>query len=118
MTYCIHCDEEHGEAVDFCPKTGRPIADVMQRMLGRTIAGRYKLVKCIGQGGMGTIFEAEHTLIGCLNFSFYDWSRRTPRLKQAGRGGMGTVLRNKKVKALVAKALHNRPRWQMRVEVP
>ena len=64
MTYCIHCDEEHGEAVDFCPKTGRPIADVMQRMVGRTIAGRYKLVKCIGQGGMGTIFEAEHTLIG------------------------------------------------------
>jgi serine/threonine protein kinase len=64
MTYCIHCDEEHGEGVDFCPKTGRPIADVMQRMVGRTIAGRYKLVKCIGQGGMGTIFEAEHTLIG------------------------------------------------------
>jgi serine/threonine protein kinase len=64
MAYCIHCDEEHGDGVDFCPKTGRPIADVMQRMVGRTIAGRYKLVKCIGQGGMGTIFEAEHTLIG------------------------------------------------------
>lgn len=61
---------------------------------------------------------AEHTLIGCLNFSFYDWTRRTPRLKQAGRGGMGTVLRNKKVKALVAKALHNRPRWQMRAPMP
>jgi len=61
---------------------------------------------------------AEHTLLGCLNFSFYDWKRRTPRLKQAGRGGMGTVLRNKKIKALVAKALHNRPRWQMAVEAP
>lgn len=64
MAHCIHCDEEHGDGVDFCPKTGRPITDVMQRLLGRTIAGRYKLVKCIGQGGMGTIFEAEHTLIG------------------------------------------------------
>lgn len=61
---------------------------------------------------------AEHTLLGCLNFSFYDWHRRVPRLKQAGRGGMGTVLRNKKVKALVAKALHNRPMWQMHVEAP
>ena len=61
---------------------------------------------------------AEHTLIGCLNFSFYDWNRKVPRLKQAGRGGMGTVLRNKKIKALVAKALHNRPRWQMAIEAP
>jgi serine/threonine protein kinase len=64
MAYCIHCEEEHGDGVDFCPKTGRPITDVMQRMVGRTIAGRYKLARCIGQGGMGTIFEAEHTLIG------------------------------------------------------
>jgi eukaryotic-like serine/threonine-protein kinase len=64
MAYCVHCDEEHGEGVDFCPKTGRPIIDVVERLLGRTIAGRYKLTRCIGQGGMGTIFEAEHTLIG------------------------------------------------------
>lgn len=61
---------------------------------------------------------AEHTLLGCLNFSWWDWKRSLPRLKQAGRGGMGTVLRNKKIKALVAKALHNRPRWQMSVEAP
>lgn len=61
---------------------------------------------------------AEHTLIGCLNVSFFDWKRRLPRLKQAGRGGLGTVLRNKKIKALVAKAPHNRPRWTMTVEQP
>ena len=46
---------------------------------------------------------AEHTLIGCLNFSFYDPRRQVTRLKQAGRGGIGTVLRKKKVKALVVK---------------
>jgi aldehyde:ferredoxin oxidoreductase len=46
---------------------------------------------------------AEHTLIGCLNFSFYDPRRGVTRLKQAGRGGIGTVLRKKKVKALVVK---------------
>jgi len=46
---------------------------------------------------------AEHTLIGCLNFSFYDPRRQVARLKQAGRGGIGTVLRKKKVKALVVK---------------
>jgi aldehyde:ferredoxin oxidoreductase len=46
---------------------------------------------------------AEHTRIGCLNFSFYDPRRQVARLKQAGRGGIGTVLRKKKIKALVVK---------------
>ncbi len=61
---------------------------------------------------------AEHTLIGCLNFSFWDYKRHAPRLKQAGRGGLGTVFRDKKIKALVAKRSHDRPRWAMRVESP
>jgi len=46
---------------------------------------------------------AEHTFLGCLNFSWYDIARRIHRYKQAGRGGIGTVLRDKKVKAIVAK---------------
>jgi len=46
---------------------------------------------------------AEHTRFGCLNFSWYDAPRKIIRFKQAGRGGTGTVLRNKKVKAIVAK---------------
>jgi len=45
---------------------------------------------------------AEHSLIGMLNFSFYDIKRKKVRLKQAGRGGIGTVLRDKKIKAVVA----------------
>ncbi len=47
---------------------------------------------------------AEHTLIGCLNFSYYDRKRKTSRFKQAGRGGIGTVFRDKRVKALVVKS--------------
>ncbi len=46
---------------------------------------------------------AEHTLMGCLNSSWYDTSRKVHRFKQAARGGIGTVLRNKKVKAIVVK---------------
>ncbi len=61
---------------------------------------------------------ADHTLIGCLNSSFYDFRRQVPRLKQAGRGGLGSVFRNKKLKGLVAKALNNRPRWEISVESP
>jgi len=46
---------------------------------------------------------ADHSLIGMLNFSFYDPKRKKVRLKQAGRGGIGTVFRDKKIKAIVAK---------------
>ncbi|MCD4739459.1 MAG: aldehyde:ferredoxin oxidoreductase [Anaerolineae bacterium] len=47
---------------------------------------------------------AEHTLLGCLNFSLYDRKRQDLRYKQAGRGGIGTVLRDKKITALVVKS--------------
>jgi len=46
---------------------------------------------------------AEHTRLGCLNFSFYDPRRKAPRVKQAGRGGIGTVFRDKRLAALVVK---------------
>ncbi len=46
---------------------------------------------------------ADHTLIGLLNFSFYDSRRKITRLKQAGRGGIGTVFRDKKLRALVVR---------------
>jgi aldehyde:ferredoxin oxidoreductase len=46
---------------------------------------------------------AEHTLIGCLNFSWYDVKRKRARYKQAGRGGIGTVFANKGLKALVVR---------------
>ncbi|MBN2599273.1 MAG: aldehyde:ferredoxin oxidoreductase, partial [Candidatus Thermoplasmatota archaeon] len=46
---------------------------------------------------------AEHSYWGCLNFSFYDLRRKVPRIKQAGRGGLGTVLRDKRIKAIVVK---------------
>ena len=46
---------------------------------------------------------ADHSRFGCLNFSFYDRKRKEPRFKQAGRGGIGTVFRDKGLKALVVK---------------
>ena len=46
---------------------------------------------------------AAHTLIGCLNFSWYDPKRKRTRYKQAGRGGLGTVFADKGIKAVVAR---------------
>lgn len=56
---------------------------------------------------------ATHARMGCLNFSFYDWRRRVPRFKQAGRGGIGRVFRDKKIKALVLKSRIMQPSWHI-----
>jgi NADP-reducing hydrogenase subunit HndC len=61
---------------------------------------------CAGRG-------AQHTRMGVLNFSFWDWRRNVARLKQAGRGGIGTVFRNKKIKALVIKNRDITPAWRI-----
>jgi aldehyde:ferredoxin oxidoreductase len=55
-------------------------------------------IACVSTGP-----AAGHSLIGMLNFSFYDPKRKKVRLKQAGRGGIGTVFRDKKIKAIVCR---------------
>jgi len=46
---------------------------------------------------------AEHAYIGMLNFSWWDGKRKEIRVKQAGRGGIGSVFRDKNIKAIVAR---------------
>lgn len=56
---------------------------------------------------------AQYTRMGILNFSFYDWRRKVARMKQAGRGGIGTVFRDKKLKALIVKNRDITPAWRV-----
>ena len=49
--------------------------------------------------GMG----AERTLFGCVNSVYYDNRRNRCRAKQAGRGGLGTVMREKGLWGVVVK---------------
>ncbi len=44
---------------------------------------------------------ADHVLICGLNVSYYDPRRQEVRIKQAARGGCGTVLRDKRIKGIV-----------------
>lgn len=59
---------------------------------------KYQFVSVVSSGK-----AADNVLITCLNFSFWDKRRKVARLKQAGRGGTGSVFRHKKIKALVVK---------------
>jgi aldehyde:ferredoxin oxidoreductase len=107
--------DEHRVTIETSPHEAFNSYDVSQQlhhMYARNPEELQSLsVVSAGQGAL-------HTLIGCLNVSFYDWKRREPRLKQAGRGGLGTVMMNKKLKAIVAKSVENRPRWSLAVEAP
>ena len=46
---------------------------------------------------------ADYSPLGLLNFSLYDKRRQGIRVKQAGRGGIGMVLRDKKIRAVVCR---------------
>lgn len=82
-----------------------PLEAVNSHILGEQLTEMYadneedKRSISVVSAGVGS----ENTLIGCLNFSFYDVNRKYVRYKQAGRGGIGTVFRNKRIKALVVK---------------
>lgn len=47
---------------------------------------------------------AKHTNWGMLNFSWYHRRRKWASYKQAGRGGIGTVFSDKRIKAIVCRA--------------
>ena len=78
-----------------------PDSHVLVEQLTEMFADNDNEKKNIGVVTTGS--AAQHTLIGMLNFTFYDPKRKKVRMKQAGRGGIGTVFRNKKIKALVCK---------------
>ncbi len=79
------------------PLDSHLLADVFHEMYADDEKDR-KNISVVSTGA-----AAENSLIGMLNFSFFDPKRKMVRLKQAGRGGIGTVFRNKNIKALVVK---------------
>ena len=92
INHAIQIFEAPAEAID-----SHILAEQLTEMFAVTESEK----KNIGVVSTGT--AADHSLIGMLNFSFYDPKRKKIRLKQAGRGGIGTVFRNKHIKALVCK---------------
>lgn len=92
INHRVEIFEAPAEAVD---------SHVLAEQLTEIFAENENEKKSIGVVSAGS--AADHSLIGMLNFSFYDLKRKKVRLKQAGRGGIGSVFRNKKIKALVCK---------------
>ncbi len=62
MTICASCGYEADAAFKFCPECGAQQVGGAQGdpMVGRTLAGKYRVVEQIGAGSMGVVYRGEH----------------------------------------------------------
>jgi aldehyde:ferredoxin oxidoreductase len=73
--------------------------ELSSRLTDHFAAGKPRGISVVSAGP-----GAKNTLLGCLNFTWYDAKRKRARYKQAGRGGIGTVFADKGIKALVVRS--------------
>jgi len=67
MRICPQCSELFHQDAGFCPFDGTPLTKSADPLLGRTIAGRFRLIKRLGAGGMSSVYLARHAMIDRLN---------------------------------------------------
>ncbi len=63
---CPTCSTEYPLSERFCPRDGTALrsADVHADLVGSIVAERYHVMKKLGEGGMGTVYLAEHVKMG------------------------------------------------------
>ncbi|RLB48687.1 MAG: hypothetical protein DRJ42_22660, partial [Deltaproteobacteria bacterium] len=73
MKICPICKSEYGSGEIFCPNDGSRLSsrsqydsvsiDPNDPLVGLVLGGRYRVIKAIGEGGMGIVYEGVHEVI-------------------------------------------------------
>jgi serine/threonine-protein kinase len=67
MRTCPRCGRSFPDETDFCPRDGTPLPSIVtptEAELAAGLARRYRIIRRLGGGGMGTVFLAEQIAVG------------------------------------------------------
>ncbi len=68
MKVCTTCGTEYPDDQSFCPADGSALKPTSSAdLVGSVIAERYRIVKKLGEGGMGAVYLGEHVKMGRMS---------------------------------------------------
>ena len=64
MKICPICKKQYEKTLSICPDDNEILEEDLTALVNTTLDGQYFIEKLLGQGGMGAVFLARHTLLG------------------------------------------------------